>query len=109
MATRHFEKGASDRGTRPGYIFIPVWKHNRLVMMDIKVGATLRKTRAARSAQKLGEAARLGRIEKLCKYEQHCLSYELEFIPMVVETLGGWAPEPLGAIRQLAEKKAGAS
>lgn len=107
--TAKIEKGAGDTGARPGGVFIPAWKCDRLVMMNIKVAAALRKIKAARSALKPREANRLRRIEKTRKREQGCLSHGLGFAPMAGEALGGWAPDPLDAIRLLAEKMARAS
>lgn len=102
------EKGASDAGARPGGIFISIGKRSRPIITDIKVAATLRKTRAARSARKPGNAARLWRMEKLRNYEQGCLSHGLDFDPMEAQALGGWVPKSFDAIRLLAEKKEGA-
>ena len=76
-------------------IYIPTWSHGRPAAMDVHVISPLQQQTLGEAATTPGHALQVGVQRKLSSHLSHCWSVELEFIPLVIETLGGLAEDSI--------------
>ena len=82
-------EGLLPDGRRPADIFLPAWDHGRGVCIDVGVTCPLQKSFVKRTAKKSGVAAKNYADKKRIFYEDDLARGNLDFVPFVVETLGG--------------------
>ena len=75
--------------SRPADIFLPVWTNGRGAALDVTVVCPLQKKLVARAAVNPGHALTYGRERKNQKHRADCQGAGVDFVPMVVEALGG--------------------
>ena len=93
----------------PADIFLPYWKRGRPVALDVTVISTLFTVQGAPTIQ--GHALLVGEERKLAAHAEACRSAGVTFIPLVVESLGGWSDEAstIAAIGRLMGQRLGIS
>ena len=87
---------------KPADVLIPNWFSGRDAALDISVVSPLQKQLVKKASEETGSAAVKRHNDKLAKYYQRCNEEGIEFLPVVVETLGGWHPEAIFVIKKLA-------
>ena len=89
--------------TRPGDIFLPNWR-GRQTAFDVAVTSPLGQSILPRSATKAGAALDAMKTSKLNKHFRACQSNGVFFVPLVVETLGGWDSDAVFHLRAIAKQ-----
>ena len=83
-----------DGEQRPADIWLPVWDKGQPAALDLAVTSPLQQNILAKAAVTCGEAGRAYEAVKLSKSNaSDCAARGINFIPMVVESFGGWAPQ----------------
>ena len=89
---------------KPADVYIPGWSNGRDAALDVSVVSPLQIQLVKRAAEETGSAAGKRFQEKLNKYHTPCKNEGIDFIPVVVETLGGWHEESEKVIIKLARQ-----
>jgi hypothetical protein len=87
---------------RPGDIFIRNWTMGRPAALDVTVTSPLQASLVSRAAEIDGAAANVRETSKDVKNAEACDEAGVDFIPLAVETFGGWAPQARAAIKKIA-------
>jgi hypothetical protein len=77
---------------RPADLFLPNWTGGRDSALDVTVTHPLRPTVVERAAAEPGYAAEAAFKRKMADSAEDCLREGIVFLPLAVESLGGWHP-----------------
>ena len=91
---------------RPGDVYIPKWTGGKDTALDVTVVSPLLPTRVKESAATPGHTLSVVFSEKCRITFQACAREHIRFIPLPVETLGGWHDKAADQIRKLARASA---
>ena len=75
---------------RPADVLIPNWTAGQDTALDVTVISSLQKNLVRKAAQEQGSAAELRYKEKMGTYFDKCKKQGIHFMPLVVESYGGW-------------------
>ena len=87
--------------SRPADIFLPNWRRGRLASLDVTVISTLQQLTLQGAASSPGYALAVGKERKRASHAEACHSVGVNFIPLVVESLGGWSKEAADTISSI--------
>lgn len=104
--TREERNLLPDSERKPGDVFISGWAHGRDVALDSTVTSPLQLSLVHKAADIGGHAADQRFRSKIGTYWKKCNQEAIEFIPLVIETHGGWHPKSMTVIRRLASQLA---
>ena len=93
----------SNSQSRPGDIFLQNWR-GRQTAFDVAVTSPLSKTALPRSSIAAGAALESMKAAKMNKHSRPCQANGISFVPLVVETLGGWDGDALFHLRLIAKQ-----
>ena len=79
--------------SRPADIYLPNWCRGRPASLDITVISTLQSSTLLGATNNQGHALRVGDERKIAAHNKSCRVVGVSFVPMVVESLGGWSEE----------------
>ena len=79
--------------SRTADVFLPTWERDQPAALDVTVVSTLQNRTVVRAASVSGYALSVARERNMAAHSESCQSVGVSFIPMVVETLGGWDEE----------------
>ena len=97
-------KGLSESSRRrPGDIFIPNWSHGSPAAVDVTLTCPLQSTFINRAAEEVGYACKLAEDRKLAASVKLCQQSGFEFIPLALETSGGFGTSATSFLTVLAE------
>ena len=96
---------SSDSQRRPGDVFIPHWR-NRPHAFDVAVTSPLCASNLQQASTNTGAAVEKMKQLKINKHFQSCRQQGISFVPLVVETLGGWDSEASFHLSKIAEMTA---
>ena len=88
-------------GRRPGDVFIPHWTGGRDTALDVTVVNPLQAATVAGAATTPGFALTFAYERKLREVEEACRRQGILFLPLAVESLGGWHEVAIDQIRKL--------
>ena len=88
---------------RPADILLPNWSRGRQAALDVSVISSLQRLTLAEAAVTSGHALQVCVRRKLSANLPACRAAGIEFVPVVVEALGGWAPESSSAIKRIGD------
>jgi hypothetical protein len=93
---------------RPADVYLPSWIHGSPAALDFAVVSPLRQDIMIQAAERAGAAATAYETHKRnhLNTDVECTRQGVTFIPMVAESSGGWGPEGLKTLRQLAKTAA---
>jgi hypothetical protein len=91
---------------RPADILLPNWTQGRGTALDVTVVNPLQAALVRRTAEEGEAAVQHAHNTKVQKYSDRCAGEGLEFIPMAVDTFGGWHEVALQAITKLGRQLA---
>ena len=91
--------------SRPGDIFLQNWK-GRQTAFDVAVTSPLSQTALPQSHKIAGAALASMKSTKFNKHSRPCQVNGVAFIPLVVETLGGWDADAVSHLRAIAKHSA---
>ena len=91
---------------RPADILHPFWEQGKDAALDICVVNLLQETLVERVAEEGKAAVRHTFGAKMSKYRDRCDQEGLSYIPIAVDTFGGWHPTSLDALSKLGRQVA---
>ena len=91
---------------KPADVYLPGWANGRDAALDVSVVSPLQQQLIQKAAEEAGSAAEKRNQEKLSRYHNVCQAEGIEFLPVVVETLGGWHKDGVEVISKLARQLA---
>ncbi len=85
--------------SRPADIFLPNWKRGQPAALDVTVISTLQQLTIAGASATKGHALVVGEERKMKAHAEACRSVGVSFIPLVVESIGGWSERAADTIK----------
>ena len=79
--------------SRPADIYLPYWKRGSPAALDVTVISTLQQLTVNEAATTQGHALSVGEERKRAAHNESCHTAGVSFVPLVVESLGGWSEE----------------
>ena len=86
---------------RPADLLIPHWSGGKDTALDFTVVNPLQGALVGRVAVEGGSGVDHAHMVKVRKHEQRCAAEGIHFLPVAVDTFGGWHPSALATIRKL--------
>lgn len=87
---------------RPADVFIPNWTGGLDSALDVTVTHPLQRATVARAAAQPGYAAEEAHRRKMVDSAEDCRREGIVFLPLAVESLGGWHPAAVRQVDKLA-------
>ena len=87
--------------SRPAEVLLPNWSRGRPAALDVHVISPMQQLTLTEAASSPGHALRVGVQRKLTVHLSACRSAGVDFIPLVVESLGRWCPDAISTIRSI--------
>ena len=87
--------------SRPADIYLPTWKRGQPAALDVTVISTLQSLTLSGAASTPGHALSVAAERKRTAHATACHSVGITFIPLVVESLGGWGPEAISTLKDI--------
>ena len=84
--------------SRPADILLPHWSHSRPAALDVSVISPLQHLTLTGAVSSPGYALRIHVWRKMSSNLPACRSAGVDFLPIVVETLGGWCSDAITTI-----------
>ena len=91
---------------RPADLLIPHWCSGQDAALDFTAVNPLQAALVRGASQDGGSAVDHAHRAKCRKYEERCAREGITFLPLAVDTLGGWHPAALDSIRRLGRQVA---
>ena len=88
--------------SRPADVYLPIWERGASAALDVTVISPLQKLTINQSAVTQGHAITVARTRKFAAHGEACRGAGVVFIPLVVESLGGWCKESASVIARIA-------
>jgi hypothetical protein len=83
--------------SRPADVYLPNWKRGQPAAMDVTVISTLQQLTVAGASTTLS----VGETRKVSAHADACRAVGVSFIPLVVESIGGWSKQALDTIKSI--------
>ena len=99
MEVRHLFPNTDDR---PGDVYIPLYQRGRGAALDVTVTSPLQASMVTRVAANAGFASEAAKKRKCDRYATRCTAAGIDFVPLAVDTLGGWEPDALFHLKWIA-------
>ena len=93
----------SGNRSRPGDIFLPSWR-GRQTAFDVAVTSPLSQSSLPRASKESGAAIDSMKALKMNKHFRACQTNGVHFVPLVVETLGGWDSDAVHHLQAIAKQ-----
>ena len=87
--------------SRPADVYLPNWTRGKPAALDVHVISTLQQLTLKEAAVTQGHALSVGEERKRAAHSEACHAVGVTFIPMVVETLGGWGEEAALTVKNI--------
>ena len=87
--------------SRPADVLLPSWSQGRSAALDVSVISPLQKLTLNGAATSPGHALNVGANRKLAAGLPACRAAGVEFLPLMVETLGGWSSEAITNLKKI--------
>ena len=88
--------------SRPADLFLPSWRRGQPAALDVTVISSLQPATVTQAAHTPGHALKVAARRKNAAHLTSCSRAGVNFIPLAVEALGGWATEAIETICDLA-------
>ena len=79
--------------SRPADIFLPNWCRGRPAALDVTVISTMQPLTQSGAASEKGYALKVAEERKMAAHNAECRGAGVSFVPLAVESLGGWSHE----------------
>ena len=94
-------------GSRPADVYLPLWAPGRKdAALDVTCVSPFQQATIERAAREPGFALQMRWQQKWGKYGEACKAEGKTFMPLVVETLGGWEEGAAKVIKSLGQSLA---
>ena len=80
-------------------IFLPCWKRGLPAALDVTVVSPLQRSLVQEASVTQGHALQVAEARKIATHDQNCRSEGIVFVPLAVETLGGWSSLAVDTIK----------
>lgn len=87
---------------RPADIFLKSWVQGKDAALDVTVISPLQEAQLRHEADRAGAALDAAKKRKMDHYYALCREVGVEFVPLAVETLGGWEADAILHLRAIA-------
>ena len=87
--------------SRPAHVYLPNWKRGQPAALDIPGISTMQQQTLAGASITPGYALRVGEERKMIAHAGACRAGGVTFIPLVMESLGGWSEEAIQTIKSI--------
>ena len=87
--------------SRPADIFLPNWSRGRPAAIDVTVISTMQPLTLAGAAASPGYALQVAEDRKMAAHFEACRAVGVDFVPVTVESLGGWSEEAIANIKKI--------
>ena len=91
---------------KPADVYIPGWANGLDAAIDVSVVSPVQTQLVKKASEEAGSAASKRHTEKLSKYFDACSAEGICFLPVVVETFGGWHLDAIEVINKLSRQLA---
>ena len=91
---------------RPPDVLIPIWTEGQDTAIYVTVVNPLQQALLVRTSEEGDSAVAYAHKEKLRKYEARCSAEAITFLPLAVDTFGGWHKVGLKTITRLGRQLA---
>ena len=88
-------------GCRPADVYLPNWLGGRPTALDVSVISPLQQRTLFEAANTPGHALQVGINRKMASHSSDCQSVGVNFIPLIVESLGSWSSETISTVRAI--------
>lgn len=95
-----------DSISRPADVYLPVWSHGRPAAVDVTVISPLQCQVLPQAASIQGHALTVANARKRRVHFDNCRSVGVDFLPLAVESLGGWSEDALSFLLSLSRNLA---
>ena len=85
--------------SRPADVYLPHWKRGQPAALDVSVISTLQQLTVNGASTTQGYALSVGEGRKFAAHAVSCRSVGVSFIPLLVESLGGWNSRAMEVIK----------
>ena len=92
--------------SRPADVYIPSWIDGRKVAFDISVVSPTQDAILHRAAETPAAAIEMRKADKNRRHFDNCSAQGIVFVPLVVETFGGWDSEAVKYLKIMAKQNA---
>ena len=82
-------------------VCLPTWRRGQSAAVDVSVISTMQQQTMNRVANSPGYALQVGEERKINAHAESCHSRDILFVPLVVETIGGWSDEAIKTISHI--------
>ena len=87
--------------SRPADIFLPNWERGRPAAPDVSVISTMQQLTQRGAASNQGYALSIGEGRKMALHVAPCQAVGVLFVPLIVETLGGWSGLAVSSVSRI--------
>ena len=87
--------------SRPADVFLPTWSRGQPAALDVTVMSPLQQQTVSGAANSPEYALNVGIDRKLAANVVSCRENGVHFVPLMVETLGGWSAEASETITRI--------
>ena len=88
--------------SRPADVYIPNWNRGRPAALDLTVISPLQRATLREAATAAGHALAIAKRRKLSHHLTECQRHGIDFLPLAVESLGGWEADAEKQIDEIA-------
>ena len=85
----------------PADVHLPIWKRGQPAAMDVSVISTMQQRTIVGASNSRGYALRLGEERKMRVHAEPCQSIGILFVPLIVQTIGGWSDQAVTTISHM--------
>ena len=90
----------------PADVFLPVWSQGKPAAINVSVISSLQCLTVSEASCEQDYALSYGERRKRRVHDHECQEAGISFVPLLVETLGGWSDLALSFIHQVAKLQA---
>ena len=87
--------------SHPADLYLPHWSRGRPAALDVTVISTMQALTVTGAATTQGHTLSVGENGKMAAHAEACRSVGVTFVPLVVESLGGWSETAVHSIKSI--------
>ena len=84
-------------------ILVDAWSNGRPVCLYVSIVSPVIASQVVRASSEMGHAFKSGESLKIEKYFLKCLSQHMAFIPVVLESFGGFGTSAISVLKRLSD------
>ena len=92
--------------SRPADIYLPNWSRGKPAALDVTVISTMQPLTLKGAASTSGYALEVAEERKMAAHAEDCRAAGVHFIPLVLESVGGWGWDLIKTVKSLGRLQA---